>query len=118
MINKMDLNGSVYTIIDRTVPFYQMALHGYIDYTGKPINLTRDYEKEILKSVEYGAGLSFTLMKESAFILQNTLYTQYFGADYAAWNQKLIDIYTRYNHSLGHTFNQKMVDHNMIEVKI
>ena len=57
-------------------------------------------------------------MKESAFILQNTLYTQYFGADYASWNQKLVDIYTRYNHLLGHTYNQKMVDHNMIEDKL
>lgn len=118
MVTNMDLQGSLYTIIDQTVPFYQIAIHGYVNYTGEALNLTQDYEEELLKSVEYGAGLFFTVMKESAFVLQKTLYTQYFGADYSAWKDKMITIYNRYNDELGHTFNQKMVNHEMITSKL
>ncbi len=114
MITNMALSGSEYSIIDRTIPFYQIALHGYVNYTGEPLNMTQDYEDELLKSAEYGAGLSFVLMKETAFTLQNTLYTQYYGAEYDAWKDKLVEIYTRYNNELGHVFDQRIAGHEFV----
>ncbi len=114
MVTNMDLSGSEYSIIDRTIPFYQMALHGYVNYTGEALNMTQDYEDELLKSAEYGAGLQFVLMDESAFTLQNTLYTQYYGAEYDAWKEKVVEIYTRYNNELGHIFNQRMTGHEFV----
>ncbi len=118
MITNMELQGSEYTIIDTYVPFYQMALHGYVNYTGEALNLTGETEDELLRSAEYGAGLSFTLMNETAFVLQKTLYTEYFGSDYAAWHDRLVDIYSRYNAELGHTFNQKMTGHQQINADL
>lgn len=114
IVTNMDLNGSSYSILDGTAPVYQMAIHGYVNYTGEPLNLTQNYEEELLKSAEYGAGLAFTLMDESAFTLQNTLYTQYFGAEYAAWHDKMMEIYGRYNEELGYTFYQQIVNHEWI----
>lgn len=114
LITNMDLQGSEYTIIDTYVPFYQMALHGYVNYTGEPLNLAGETEDELLRSAEYGAGLQFNLMQETAFILQKTLYTEYYGSDYAAWHDRLVEIYTRYNTELGHTFNQRMTGHEQI----
>lgn len=118
MITNMELQGSEYTIIDTYVPFYQMALHGYVNYTGEALNLTGETEDELLRSAEYGAGLSFTLMNETAFVLQKTLYTEYYGSDYAAWHDRLVDTYTRYNAELGHTFNQKMTGHEQINADL
>ncbi len=118
MVANMDLSGSEYTILDRTVPFYQLAVHGYVNYTGESLNLTQDYEEELLLSAQYGAGLSFTLMEETAFALQKTLYTEYFGAGYDAWHDRMIEIYTRYNAELGHTFNQKMTGHEWLADKV
>ncbi len=114
MITNMDLQGSEYTILDEFVPFYQMAVHGYINYTGSAINLAGDLQEELLRSAEYGAGLSFTLMGESAFTLQKTLYTEYFAADYSIWRDKMLEIYERYNAELGHTYNQEMVKHEIL----
>lgn len=111
MITNMDLAGSEYTILDQRVPFYQIAIHGYVNYTGKPLNLAQNWEEELLESAEYGAGLSFTVMNESAFALQKTLYTKYFGADYASWHDRILEVYSRYNAELGGTFRQKIVDH-------
>ena len=71
----------------------------------------RNTEDEILYSAEYGAGLSFTLMKESSFILQKTLYTEYYGSCYDDWKEEMLSIYERYEKELGHTFSQEMVGH-------
>lgn len=60
MITNMDLQGSEYSILDEYVPFYQMAVHGYINYTGEALNLVGNMEDELLRSAEYGAGLYFT----------------------------------------------------------
>ncbi len=118
LITNMDLAGSGYTIIDREIPFYQMAIHGLVNYTGEPLNLTQNFQQELLNSAEYGAGLSFTLMEDSAFTLQNTLYTQYFGAEYAAWKNRLLEIYSRYNTELGGVFRQRMTGHEYLNEKL
>ena len=114
MITNMDLKGSEYTILDAYVPFYQIAMHGYVNYTGPALNVTGNAEEEILVSAEYGAGLSFSLMRETAFALQKTLYTEYYGSDYAACHDRMLEIYTRYNEELGHIFNQEMTGHECI----
>lgn len=111
MVTNMDLKGSSYTLLDECVPFYQLAIHGYVNYTGEPINICGNTQDEILYAVEYGAGLSFTIMRETAFALQKTLYTEYYGSDYAAWHDDMIEIYTRFNTELGHIYNQEMTDH-------
>lgn len=114
IVTNNDLKGTEYTIIDKKVPFYQLAVHGYLDYTGEALNLTQDYKDELLMSAEYGAGLYFTVMKESSFALQKTLYSEYFGASFDAWKDRMVEIYNRFNKELGHTYNQKMVDHEYI----
>ncbi|MCR4617932.1 MAG: hypothetical protein K5669_07075 [Lachnospiraceae bacterium] len=114
MVTNMELKGSGYTIIDAEVPFYQIAIHGYIDYTGNPINICGNDEEELLRSVEYGAGLNFTIMKESSFVLQKTLYPEYYGSEYASWRDRMIEMCSRYNTELGNTFNQEMTDHEVI----
>lgn len=114
IVTNMDMGGSEYTILDRTVPFYQLAIHGFVNYTGEPLNLTQNGEDELLRSAEYGAGLHFTFMNETAFILQNTTYSQYFAADFSAWSARAVDIYSRYNNELGHIFHQRMTDHEFL----
>ena len=118
IVTNNDLSGTEYTIIDEIVPFYQIAVHGYLNYTGEALNLTQDMEEELLRSAEYGAGLSFTVMKESPFALQKTLYSQYFAACFDAWEDEMVEIYSRYNAELGHTYNQRMVDHEYIDSKV
>lgn len=114
VITNMDLKGSEYTILDRTVPFYQIALHGYVDYTGYPINTCGNENQEILYSAEYGAGLNFSLMTESVFTLQKSLYTEYYASEYDVYKDRMLAIYNRYNEELGHTFNQEIVNHEYV----
>lgn len=114
LVTNMDLEGSSYTILDETVPFYQLALHGYVNYTGEPLNICGNEQEELLRSAEYGAGLYYTVMNDSAFALQKTLYTEYYGSSFNDVHQRLVDTYTRYNKEMGHIFNQEMVNHDNV----
>ena len=44
-----------------SVPFLQLLLHGICDYSGKPLNLYKNFETGLLKAVEYGEVPSFSL---------------------------------------------------------
>ncbi len=114
VVTNMDLAGSEYTILDEAVPFYQIAIHGYVDYTGQPINICGDDQEELLHCVEYGAGLNFTLMSESSFVLQKTLYPEYYGCEYAIWKDRMLSMYNRYNEELGATFNEEITGHESL----
>lgn len=114
IVTNMDLSGSGYTIIDEEIPFYQLAIHGFVNYVGSPLNNCGNEEEELLESAEYGAGLSFSLMRETAFALQKTLYTEYYASDFAAWHDRMMDIYNRYNSEMGHVFNQQMTGHEKL----
>ncbi len=118
LVTHMDLIGSGYTILDQTVPFYQLAIHGYVNYTAEPLNMTQDWEEQLLNSAQYGAGLAFNFMEEDSFAFQKTLYTQYFASQYDAWKDRAVEIYSRYNKELGHVFNQEMTDHKQLTDKV
>ncbi len=113
-----DLAGTKYTILDEHVPFLELALHGYLTYTGEPLNISGNYEEELLTSAEYGAGLMFTIMNESPFTLQDTLYTKYYGCDYSNWKDRIKATYERYNRELGNVFNQEMVGHEKLSREV
>lgn len=110
----MDLKGKGHQIIDYSVPFYSMAIHGLVDYAGNPINLSGNYKEEILRSAEAGAGLSFLFTKKPTSYLQNSNYTYFFGTDYELWKNQAYSIYSRYEKELGHIFNQYLIHHEMI----
>lgn len=113
MLN-IDLAGGNYNIIDEKIPFYTLAIHGLVDYSTVPINLSPDYQLSLLLSADNGAALYFSFMNESSMVLQTTNYTQFYGADFSGWGQRAVDIYARYNYEMGHTFGQKMVHHENV----
>ena len=114
IITDMDLTGINYSLLDAQVPFYQMAIHGLVDYTGKSINLADDWQTELLRCAEYGAGLNFTFMQESGKELQETNYTAYYGAAYDAWAGEAEEIITRYQKDMAGLNGIRMTGHEEI----
>ena len=55
------MSGSNYHIEDYSVPFYQMAISGYVNYVAAPFNDNSDILAQFLKAVEYGAQPQFAL---------------------------------------------------------
>lgn len=113
-ITNLSLHGNSYAIIDRHIPFYEIALHGYKNYAGSAVNLGYENDQIILESAESGAGLYFVFMNESEKALQETNYSEYYAACFDSWKDKLDDIYTRYNKEIGPVMNSLIVGHEFI----
>lgn len=61
-IRNMALSDSSSGLTGSPVPFYPMVVRGCVAYTGRPLNLVADPQKELLASIECGAGLSYSWM--------------------------------------------------------
>ena len=114
LITDMNLTGNAYAIIDRKIPFYEIALHGMKDYTGEAINLAGDYQTALLESAEYGAGLNFTFMKEDTMILQDSQYSCYNSAAWDRWKEQLIPMITRYQTEMSGLNKQTITEHQYL----
>jgi hypothetical protein len=105
------LDDQSFGITDVPVPFYQIALHGLVPYTGRAINLAEDYTKHLLKTIESGAGLYFSFMTEETAILQETKFRQFYANEYGKWVNDADAMYKRFTADFGHLFNQAITDH-------
>ena len=74
-----------YQATTAAVPFYQIALHGLVTYTGTPGNLSSDLEREVLRWVEMGYAPYFELTHDNTEELMYTNYQTLFSAEYGAW---------------------------------
>lgn len=104
-----------YNIIDEEIPFYEIALHGLVSYAGTPINLSPNYEKFLLKTVETGAGLYFSLLDADVFDIQDSRYTNYFASFFNEQKNDAIDLYRSLKDDLGHIYNQYITDHKKLD---
>ena len=111
LVTDMNLQGTEYSIIDRNVPFYQIALHGAVDYTGQAINLADDWQEELLRCAEYGAGLNFTFMAKDAQALQDSWYSGYFGASWSAWRDEASALIAAYQRDMAGLNRARIVNH-------
>ena len=110
-VTNMELQGKNYAIIDKTVPFYQIALHGYINYAGSPVNLGYEKDQIILESAETAAGLYYTFMQASPMKLQETFYSEYYSSCFDSWKGQFETSYERYNKELSPVADSLIVDH-------
>lgn len=105
---------SGYYIEDCSVPFYQMVMHGYVDYAPKAINLSDNLENSFLKAIEYGSSLNFCVMSAEASVLKNTAYSEYYATEYAVFRQKIIDYSKELNEALKNCHGAAIIEHSNI----
>jgi hypothetical protein len=110
----MDLDDQNYGITDVSIPFYPIVLHGLVPYTGKAINLAEDYTKNLLKTIESGAGLYFSFMTEETAVLQETKFRQFYANEYSKWVGDANALYKQFSANFGNLYNQAIVDHKII----
>lgn len=113
-VTDMNIDSKAVNIVDEQVPFYQMALHGIVNYAGSPINLAENQEENILKSAETGAGLYFTYIYEDTSVLQNGKYTRYYACNFNQWKDDTVELYNKFNENLGDTYNQYITGHEKV----
>ncbi|MBQ2774496.1 MAG: hypothetical protein IJF40_01220 [Clostridia bacterium] len=93
-----------------SVPFVQLVLHGIVEYSSQPINLSKDSETAMLRCVEYGACPSYEWSYEQTAKDGETdnLY-------YENWITSAADFYTRANDALADVRSSRMTSHEEIK---
>jgi hypothetical protein len=113
-ITDMAIDDQSFGITDVSVPFYPMALHGLVPYTGPAINLAEDYTKNLLKTVESGAGLYFSFMSEETSVLQETKFRQFYANEYGKWGADANALYQKFSADFAGLYDKAITGHAIL----
>lgn len=78
---------SKYRYITADVPFYQIVFKGAVSMSGTSLNLATDKTETVLKAVESGSGLTYTLVGEYDTNLITAAQNVFYGSVY--WNETI-----------------------------
>lgn len=109
----MEDSGFFFT--DETIPFYQMAVHGLIPYSGDPQNLFYDPQLQYLKMVEYGYMPYYQLTMNYSEDLKDTYYSDLFSSSYHNWVDQSVQHYKEMNEKLQPVWSQAMKEHRKLQ---
>ena len=98
----------------RSVPFYQMVVHGYVKYSSIAGNLSENLQYQKLKWIETGSVPHFCITEQSPNKLKDTGYNQLFSSEYSLWKEKVIAVYKEFNEKLTGIYNSVIVEHTII----
>ncbi len=102
-----------YVFSEETVPFFPLAVHGLVRYTGDESNLRSDRD-EFLRAIEYGALPTFELTANPSVLLTRTQYNRLYSSRFADWEPQIVDEYELFIRQLGYTVNLLMDDHRQL----
>jgi hypothetical protein len=88
----LPIETSRYLMVDESIPFYQLAIAGKVDYAMPSINLDQihDIDYYILKAIETGSNLKFTLSYQNPNVLLSTKYNHYFSTQFSRQANQII----------------------------
>ena len=107
-------NDSQYYQTDLTVPFYQMVVHGFKDYSSLAANLSFDYTYQKLRFVETGSIPHFVLTQNSPNLLKGTSYDDIFSSEYSEWKKIILSIHSEMEEKLSSIWGLTMDRHEYL----
>lgn len=110
---ELPLDSSHDLMVDTTVPFYPIALHGYVEYTARPGNLRDEYDADFLKAVEYGAIPYFQVTHEPSRVLMGTDYADVYSSEFAVWKERIAREAESFD-KLSGVYHQPIADHEQV----
>ena len=113
-IINMPTYGSSYHIVDEEIPFYHIVVHGFVDYAGKPFNLSSNIRDDFLRMLETGGYPYFIGSYQESFEVKDTKFAHLYALHYGDWIELAADIYQAANKVLKDVQAQRIVDHKKL----
>lgn len=114
-ILNMSTESSKYMKASESIPFIGMVLHGFIQTAGTALNMEGDIETAVLRAIENGSGLYFTLSyRNTEMLKEDKAYSTYYSVGYDTWKPDVIKYYNILNENLADLQTSLIVDHEFI----
>ena len=111
----LPLDSSRYIKSSNSVPFLGTVLHGYTQFTGTPLNMEGDIGYALLKAVENGSSIYFTLSyQNTAKLKENFQLSNYFSIRYDIWKDDVVYHYNYLNSLLKDVQTKLIIDHKFL----
>lgn len=114
VITDVPLTSENHYMYDKTIPFYQMVVHGLVPVAGTPMNFTGDFESDKLTLIETGSFPSFEFIYRDNYELKDTEYNIY-GVNYKLWLAQAAELYQEMNDVLKDCQTAKIINHRQIQ---
>ena len=98
-----------------SIPFTGLVLHGYVNYTGLPLNYSGNVNYEILKSIESGAAPYYILCyQNSSSLKEDADLNKYYGVSYQNWYDDIVKTYAVLNGAIGDLQDYEITNHKIV----
>ena len=109
------LDSSRYIQASYSVPFIGVVLHGYMNFAGDPLNMEGDVNYAMLKAIENGASIYFTLSYDNTEILkEDILYSEYYSIRYDIWRDDVAELYEELNNATKDVQDKLIINHEFL----
>ncbi len=109
------LDSSRYSNASESIPFLGMVFHGCTNFTGTAINMAGDTQYELLKAIENGSNLYFTLsMQNTSLLKEDTVFNKFYSVSFDIWYEEVIELYDVLNGAIGDLQDKQIVDHEFL----
>ena len=103
--------------VDETVPFYEMVIHGYINYAGAELNLEQSVERNdlLLDLIEAGAAPRYVVSYKNSDAIKYSGMNDMYSVRYDLYEAEAKEFYAELSEALGDVTNVAMTEHEILE---
>ncbi|MDE5590570.1 MAG: hypothetical protein K2J60_15765 [Acetatifactor sp.] len=116
-IINVPIESNKYQIVDESIPFYEMVIHGCISYSTDLLNFQdeEDMTGIVLKMIEAGASPHYVFTWKESSRMKDTGLNRYYATTFDVWKGEAAEIYSRVNDALKHVSGSIMTGHEILE---
>jgi len=108
---------SSHIVLDEDIPFLQLVYHGLVNYYSAPVNNQDDETFYMLRSIEYGALMSYELTEEKTSALRYTYYNKLYRSEYSNLKNEIVDRYNNIAEAVKPFIGLEITDHYKVDAK-
>lgn len=117
-INNLPASSSGNNAFERSIPFVQMVLHGSVPYTSEAVNSSADLNISLLRLIETGSGLHYSLTANTFDRLFETEYSYLYNTSYGYLKDEIAESYNTLNTALKGLGDKAITEHSYITDKV
>lgn len=102
-----------HNLADGSVPFLQMVLSGRVAYTGESVNMSGNRDEVLLRSIETGSALRFSLMEASYEQVGSTPLSGLYACTFDEQKEDVLTLFGRHKEALAEVYGLQIVDYDV-----